>query len=275
MADDLSSALTLASCFRQLFSSRDTSAASRCRVAPHEQAGNRRDEGPCMNAISRLAPALMLAALTGGAQAATFNLVIRDQHSAALADAVVSLTPVTGATKATTATTATIDQRGLRFVPGVLAVQAGTAVSFPNSDQVRHHVYSFSPAKRFELRLYKDTPTEPLVFDVPGVATIGCNIHDWMIAYVVVVDTPHFASTTAEGRARIDVPEGDYDLRIWHARNRDAEATETPMPERVHIGAAGFTRDVALVVDPPAAEPAQSELEQKFRRFQKTPGDGT
>ena len=221
----------------------------------------------------RLAWSLAFIVVAGTAQAGPGAIAIRDQHGAALPDTVVSLTPAVR-TPAPTQATVMIDQRGLRFTPGVLAVQAGTAVSFPNSDQVRHHVYSFSPTKRFELRLYKNTPTEPLVFDVPGVATIGCNIHDWMIAYVVVVDTPHFATTATEGSVRIDVPDGDYDLRIWHARRRDGDATVLPAPERVHIDTAGLHRDVTLVVDPPPAERVPSELEQKFRRFQQTPGDG-
>lgn len=217
--------------------------------------------------------ALAIIALAGSAQGAPVTVAIHDQHGAALPDAVVALTPIDAAAPATQATAA-IDQRGLRFTPGVLAVQAGTAVSFPNSDQVRHHVYSFSPAKRFELRLYKDTPATPLVFDVPGVATIGCNIHDWMIAYVVVVDTPYFDTTAAEGSVRLDVPEGDYDLRIWHARNHAADASVLPDPERVRVDAVGLDRKVVLEVDPPPPERVPSELEQKFRRFQQTPTDG-
>ena len=95
-----------------------------------------------------------------------------------------------------------------------------------------------------------------------------------MIAYVVVVDTPHFATTDADGRIRIDVPQGDYDLRIWHARNRAADATSWPDSERVRVDAAGLHREVALDVDPPPPERVPSELEQKFRRFQTTPADG-
>ncbi len=105
-----------------------------------------------------------------------------------------------------------------RFVPRVTVVTAGTAVTFPNRDTVRHHVYSFSPIKPFDLKLYAGTPANPVAFDRPGIAVLGCNIHDHMIAWVVVVDTPHFAIAGASGALRLDnVPPGSYRLRSWHA----------------------------------------------------------
>ncbi len=214
--------------------------------------------------------ALIAFAVAGRADAATFEAIVHDAAGVPLADAVVSLVPASGPVKAAAGRKASIDQRGLRFVPSVLAVQTGTEVQFPNSDQVRHHVYSFSPAKTFELRLYKDHPTSPVVFDRAGVATVGCNIHDWMIGYVVVVDTPHFALTDARGHARIDgVPPGDYLVSAWQSRLSGAP----PDAARVSIAAGvNAPRDIALIVGPPAPDPAPpSELEQKFRRFQKSP----
>ena len=86
-----------------------------------------------------------------------------------------------------------IDQRDKQFIPYVTALQVGTSVWFANTDKIRHHVYSFSPAKKFELPLYAGVPAEPVVFDQPGFVTLGCNIHDWMIAYVAVLTTPYFA----------------------------------------------------------------------------------
>ena len=85
---------------------------------------------------------------------------------------------------------------------------------------MRHHVYSFSPAKKFELKLYTGTPSNPVLFDRPGVAVLGCNIHDQMVGWIVVVDTPYYARTpAAPGRAQIDnVPPGTYALRTWHTR---------------------------------------------------------
>jgi len=118
------------------------------------------------------------------------------------------------------------------FVPHILPIQTGTAVTFPNSDNVRHQVYSFSAAKKFQLPLYAGTPAAPVVFDKPGVVTLGCNIHDHMSAYLVVVDTPYFALTVA-GRGELSsLPEGKYDVRVWYAGMR-----YEPLPQPVSLGA--------------------------------------
>lgn len=110
-------------------------------------------------------------------------------------------------------------QQGKAFVPDVLVVTRGTSVHFPNRDTVRHHVYSFSPIKKFELKLYAGTPANPVVFDKSGVAVLGCNIHDHMVGWVLVVDTPYFATTPTMGGVKLDnVPPGNYTLRTWHAR---------------------------------------------------------
>jgi hypothetical protein len=109
-----------------------------------------------------------------------------------------------------------IAQAERRFVPAVSVVTVGSAVAFPNRDVVRHHVYSFSPAKRFEIKLYVGTPAQPVVFDQPGIAVLGCNIHDNMAAWVVIVDTPWYGRTDEQGRWSGPVPPGRYRLRAWH-----------------------------------------------------------
>lgn len=109
-----------------------------------------------------------------------------------------------------------MDQIDKEFVPLVVPVQVGAAVSFPNKDNIRHHVYSFSPAKRFELKLYSGVPAKPVVFDRPGPVTLGCNIHDWMVGYIYVVDTPWFGKTSADGVASFELPAGDYVVKVWH-----------------------------------------------------------
>lgn len=110
-----------------------------------------------------------------------------------------------------------IAQAQRQFSPQVTVVTIGTAVSFPNRDTVRHHVYSFSPVKKFEIKLYVGTPAAPVVFDSPGIAVLGCNIHDHMAAWVVVVDTPYHGLTGADGRLALPaVPAGAYQLRSWH-----------------------------------------------------------
>jgi hypothetical protein len=109
----------------------------------------------------------------------------------------------------------------------VKAVFVGSTVAFPNRDSVRHHVYSFSPAKRFELPLYAGVPSQPVLFDRAGVVVLGCNIHDWMVGYIYVAESPWFGKTGADGRVVIaDLPPRRYSVRVWHAQQEgDEDAT--------------------------------------------------
>jgi plastocyanin len=171
--------------------------------------------------------ALLVAGGTGPAiaRAPSVEATVTDQSGKPVLDAVVTLTPVGGPPPALRPTPAVMDQVNKEFVPAVLPVVVGTPVSFPNRDNIRHHVYSFSPAKKFELPLYIGTPSAPVVFDKPGPVALGCNIHDWMVAYVYVVATPYFAKTGADGRTRIDgLPAGPYEARVWHPRQRGETA---------------------------------------------------
>lgn len=111
---------------------------------------------------------------------------------------------------------ATVDQVNRQFVPHILVVNKSTKVDFPNSDKIKHHVYSFSPAKSFEIKLYGDKKSQPILFNQEGEVTLGCNIHDWMLGYVYVVDTPWFGKTDEQGEINFDLPEGRYQLKIWH-----------------------------------------------------------
>jgi plastocyanin len=171
------------------------------------------------------------------AQAADLRASVHDAQGRPLADAVVIAVPE-GAALAPRARgrVEQVEQIDLEFVPRVKAIQAGTAVSFPNRDGIRHHVYSFSPAKRFELPLYVGTPAQPVLFDQPGVVTIGCNIHDWMVGYIYVAPSPYFAVTGAGGSAQIaGLPAGRYTVRIWHPR---LAAEEHATARRVELDAA-------------------------------------
>jgi hypothetical protein len=110
-----------------------------------------------------------------------------------------------------------IVQRDLQFSPFVLVVPVGADVSFPNRDPVRHHVYSFSPVRRFELRLYAQEQSHSVRFDRPGIVPLGCNIHDSMIAFINVADTGLTARTDANGRALfLNMPAGPVTARLWH-----------------------------------------------------------
>ena len=109
-----------------------------------------------------------------------------------------------------------MEQLDKEFVPRVKPVFVGSRVRFPNHDSVRHQVYSFSPAKKFDLPLYSGGAAPTVVFDVPGVVALGCNIHDWMVGYIYVSETPYFAATAKDGTALIkDLPAGDYNVRVW------------------------------------------------------------
>ena len=133
--------------------------------------------------------------------------------------AVVLAEPVAAAPRPAAGLKAIMDQRNLMFVPDVLVVQTGTAVDFPNSDQVRHQVYSFSSAKPFQLALYAGRAHAPVVFEHAGLVTLGCNIHDSMVGYIWVTDSPWFGRTAANGMLQLrgQAP-GEYRVRIWHAR---------------------------------------------------------
>jgi plastocyanin len=145
-----------------------------------------------------------------------------------------------------------VDQVDKQFVPYVKPVFVGSTVRFPNSDNIRHQVYSFSPAKKFELPLYAGTNAPPVIFDKPGVVVLGCNIHDWMIGYVYVSETPFFAKTGPLGTASItDMPPGDYIVRIWHPNMDRAEETTS--------------RQVALGAEPVANAEWQLGLKPSIR----------
>ena len=163
--------------------------------------------------------------LAGVGEAAEITAVVKDQHGEPVADAVVVAVPRSGPPpRVARPVRDTVDQIDKEFVPYVKAVVVGSSVLFPNKDNIRHHVYSFSPAKTFELPLYSGTPANPVVFDRPGVVPIGCNIHDWMLAYIYVADSPYFATTARPGRVTLDsLPPGTYAVRVWHPRMEGTE----------------------------------------------------
>lgn len=161
-----------------------------------------------------------LAGLCTAAHAGTVQVDVLDAAGKPVADAVVFLDSAEASKRVKPLTGVEMAQEKKQFLPGLLVVPVGTEISFPNRDTVRHHVYSFSPAKNFELKLYTGTPANPVLFDRAGVVTLGCNIHDQMVGWVLVVETPHHARTSAPtGSAHIDnVPAGTYTLRVWHTR---------------------------------------------------------
>ncbi len=172
------------------------------------------------------APRVLVFALSAAVMptsAATLEVNVSDDAEA-LAGAVVSLH--SDAAKASLKPAqAKMEQVKSEFTPRVLVVDTGSTVTFPNRDKTRHHVYSFSPAKRFELPLHDASAAAPVTFDAPGIVTVGCNIHDWMVGYVVVSDTPYRGITDERGVVTIEVPAGSYQLHVWHERQTEATAS--------------------------------------------------
>jgi plastocyanin len=180
-----------------------------------------------------LATALLLlvacaaAAWPPAARGAELRVMVKDHKGKAVADAVVLAVPIDARNALHAHPPAdAVDQVDKQFVPYVKVIFVGSTVHFPNSDNIRHQVYSFSPAKKFELPLYAGTDAPPVTFDKPGVVVLGCNIHDWMIGYVYVSETPFYAKTGPSGTASLsDMPAGEYTVRIWHPSMDRAEET--------------------------------------------------
>jgi plastocyanin len=207
----------------------------------------------------------LLVALSSGAPAQApsgpVEATVSDEKGKPIEDAVVSLIPLGSAPAAPSPASAIMDQHDKEFVPYVLPIFVGTRVTFPNRDNIRHHVYSFSSAKKFELPLYIGTPAAPVAFDKPGVVALGCNIHDWMLAYIYVLTTPYFAKTGADGKARVEgLDPGAYEARVWHAPpRRHRENRKAPVAGRGRTGAGRLRRlaQVGMADTAPAGRSVQ------------------
>jgi plastocyanin len=178
--------------------------------------------------VSAIAAVLGALLLANPASAADLTVIVRDGAGHPVADAVAILDVPSPA--APRPAKFTINQKNMTFLPFVLVVPVGSTIDFANLDPFRHHVYSFSPAKKFELKLFGQGEVRPVKFDKVGVVAIGCNIHDSMQAFVQVVDTPFAAKSGADGRIVLrGVPAGSYKLRVWHPRLR-APANQLTVP---------------------------------------------
>jgi len=199
-----------------------------------------------------LALALFCAFAAFPAQAGGVNVALTDSDGNPAANAVVELirdgtgdlppSHVSGE--------AVIDQRHETFIPLVSVIRKGGHVVFTNHDTTMHQVYSFSPIKQFEFEMDQGQRSDPVVFDKPGVASIGCNIHDQMITYVYVADSPFAARTDAQGRvAFADVPAGAYHVHVWHPNLVPGRSAPSPALA-VGTGASNIAAQVALMAPP-------------------------
>ena len=200
--------------------------------------------------FSRLAAAAALCLTAAGAAASGVAVHVTDSAGAPLPDAVAWLEPEGGNAPSKPLKAAEIEQKGLKFLPLVTVVQAGSRIEFPNNDKVRHHIYSFSPAHKFDQKLYSGTSATPQIFEKAGVVVLGCNIHDKMVAYVRVVDTPYFAKAGANGVGRVDAPAGKYVLKVWHFNMAGGQPAEQAL--QVKAGDEFGTASLRLAMKPPA-----------------------
>ena len=182
----------------------------------------------------------------GPARAAGLTVTVSDKAGLASSGAAVLLEPATGRTTVKPLPQVEVSQAKRQFNPRVTIITVGTAVNFPNFDTVRHHVFSDSPAKKFDIKLYAGTPAKPVSFDKAGIVDLGCNIHDTMAAWIVVSDTPWYGVSGSDGMVTIDnVPAGNYKLRVWHP-NMDYNTEMPPVP--VTMGSADLKVGSRLTV---------------------------
>jgi plastocyanin len=194
--------------------------------------------------------AFCVAALSAFNAASSFagdvTFQVLDDKGRVLSNAVVSLTPLFEGAGSQGAQAGKLEmkQQGALFKPFVLPVAVGATVSFPNLDEFRHHVYSFSKSKRFELRLYGQDETKSVTFEQSGVIALGCNIHDNMLAYVYVTDSPIFAKTDISGKASFaELETGNYQLTVWHP---DQKRSQEGLPAEVAVTDATQQLDLTL-----------------------------
>jgi plastocyanin len=165
--------------------------------------------------FGRLILALLALCAAGAAHAADLAFVIKDSNGRPVQDAVV-IADASGRAAPAPARFV-INQHDMQFVPWVLVIPVGSTVEFGNLDPFRHHVYSFSPAKKFELKLFGQGETRPVRFDRAGLVSIGCNIHDAMQAFIQVVDTPFARKSDQAGRATLrGLPAQVRQVRVYH-----------------------------------------------------------
>ena len=165
--------------------------------------------------------------LCASTQSFSANITIKNASDEPLANAVVWLSTSGAAEITAPEAPYAMSQQNREFIPRILVVPKNAKVEFPNADSIMHHVYSFSKAKTFELKLYKEQPKAPIIFEQTGVVELGCNIHDWMLGYIVVVDSTVFAITDENGKANLKIGAGEYTLSVWHSGFSDISNVET------------------------------------------------
>lgn len=183
--------------------------------------------------MKAIAVGLAAALLAAPALAGDITVDVRDAAGKPVTNAVVMVKPAGGVPAGRPMRVSwpmVMAQQNIQFSPYVLIVPQGSSVSFPNKDKVRHHVYSFSAPKTFELKLYGKDESRAVTFDKPGAVSLGCNIHDSMIAFIYVTDTPFAMKSGIDGAATVqDVPAGAAQLSVWHPNLKARGAVSRPL----------------------------------------------
>jgi plastocyanin len=192
--------------------------------------------------------AALFACLLAVASAAAGTIVVAVQTSDGhpLPGAVLTIHTSTGTDRPAVPVHAVMDQIDRAFAPDLLVIPLGSTVEFPNSDTVSHQIYSFSPAHKFKLPLYRGKPYPPVHFEQAGLVTLGCNIHDSMLAYVLVTDAPYFGRADSTGSWSVEVPRGTYRVTVWHPRMREDRELE----REISIGDGGRTALILRLAKP-------------------------
>lgn len=178
---------------------------------------------------------VFLAAIGASNLSATeFAVHVFDQTGNPVANVVVESpgNPVDGTPKEV----AVIDQVNKRFVPMVIIISQGQSVNFPNYDNIRHHVYSFSDIKQFSTELYANNPANPVSFEKAGIAALGCNIHDSMVGYVYVSEWNDVGVTDASGILQFSQSVIPDEITIWHPWSTDPKNLRTVNTQSVREG---------------------------------------
>ena len=197
------------------------------------------------------------------------EFLLTDDQGQPLPDAVVVIKQAEGAPLPEPADAA-VDQLNLAFVPEVTVVQAGAMVRFPNSDDTRHHVYSFSDAKTFEIQLYRSDDAPPIEFDKTGLVVLGCNIHDGMRGFIYVVDSHLYGVTDEHGRVTLPpltAHEGAQ-VMLWHPQM--ADALELPLTSLPNAQGSELTIPLPFTFEAPGQNPAGTDLRNRLQRFRSS-----
>ena len=168
--------------------------------------------------VSQIAVVFSLVCCSLTSLAGTLSTVAYTKSGEVMSDVIIYATPIGQAVSPKKPIEAqVIAQDHSQFTPFVSVVQLGTEVKFPNYDKIEHHVKSFSAAKEFEIKPYERTTPAPILFDKTGIVVVYCLLHEWMRAYILVVDTPYFGKSDATGTVTIaNLPAGNYEVRAWH-----------------------------------------------------------